>query len=216
MLPNIHLLGIQGSGKGTQSALLEMKFGLTYVASGDLFRARAALNDDFAAQLQNELKKGHLLATSYLLRTVRDFLENNPIKNGLLGDGVIRTEEENQELLALWPTYNLDQPFLIYLDLDQKTATQRIKHRKEEQKDPSRRAYFLKYGGKLLKRTDDNPQAISQRFTLFYQMTKPVITYFERNNRCLRIDARKEVEEIQAEMVQAILSIYPNLSHGSD
>lgn len=216
MLPNIHLLGIQGSGKGTQCAFLEKRLGLTYVASGDLFRARTAFDDDFAAQLKKELKKGHLLPTSYLLRTVRDFLENNPIENGLLGDGVIRTEEENEELMAVWSTYNLDPPFLIHLDLDEETAVQRIKHRKEEQKDPAKRVHLLKYGGKLLKRTDDNPQAISQRFILFHRMTKPVIQYFEQKNRCLHIDARKRVEEIHADMVREILLIYPNLSHGSD
>lgn len=216
MLPNIHILGIQGSGKGTQSALLVDKYGFGYISSGDLFRQRAEKGDTFGQELKAQLHSGHLLPDSYLFQTVNDYLADADISSGLLGDGVIRTVDQYQGLEPIWDMYRLGEPLLIHLVLSEDVALQRIAHRQTEQQDPSKQQYHIKYSGKLLKRTDDNPAAIQERFKIFHQMTEPVIWVFDHEHRCVHIPADRSVEEINKDICLALEHYYPQLSHVTD
>ena len=215
LLPNIHILGIQGSGKGTQSALLVERYGLNYISSGDLFRARAQVEDSFGKELRQEMAAGRLLHNETLFQTVEDYLVSEQPQNGLLADGVIRTVEQYEGLEPTWPKHELDEPLLIHFILSEDTAMERIAQRQKEQNDPNRHEHYLKYGGKLLKRNDDNPAAILERFRLFHAMTEPVIWVFDHENRCVHIEANRPVEAIQADIHLAIEQYYPTLSHVS-
>ena len=211
MLPNIHILGIQGSGKGTQSALLVTKFALNYVSSGNLFRERAAEADMFGLDLGKILHEGHLMPNEYLIQTVEDYLDNHTVLTGFLGDGVIRTLTQYTELNQVWKHHKLEAPLLIHLQLKEEVALDRIKHRQEELRDPSKHDYHLVYSGKLLHRTDDNPLAIRERFALFHKMTQPVINLFESQDRCIHISADQSIESIHAEICATLESHYPTL-----
>lgn len=218
MLPNIHILGIQGSGKGTQSALLVKEYGLTYLASGNLFRERAEKKDAFAQEISHELGAGHLLPNPYLYRTVREYLADHRVKVGLLGDGVIRTVEQYHSLEPVWKQHRIGEPLLVHLLLSEQEAFERIEHRKREQAaEAEQRAYHLTYSGKLLHRTDDNPLAIKERFALFHKMTEPVIKIFEAEDRCVHISAKGTVEEIHQEISTVLAARYPKLKriHGT-
>ena len=216
LLPNIHILGIQGSGKGTQSELLVERYDLSYISSGDLFRQRSASDDEFGLTIRHELTTGRLLKDEFLFHTVEEYLENQPTQIGLLGDGVIRTVNQFEGLEEIWNSHGLDEPMLIHLMLSEEVALQRIAHRQQEQADPNRQQHYFQYGGKLLKRTDDNPAAISERFRLFHEMTEPVIWAFEHNGRCANISAERSVDEIQTDIRNAIEQYYPQLSHVTD
>jgi adenylate kinase len=219
MLPNIHILGIQGSGKGTQSAFLVERYGLNYLASGNLFRQRAQQKDAFANEISHELQAGHLLPNTYLYRTVREYLAKHKIKKGLLGDGVIRTTEQYHSLEPVWKQHHIGEPVLIHLVLTEEEALKRIAYRKQEQADAQARSHHLVYSGKLLNRTDDNPMAISERFALFHKMTEPVINIFEAEDRCIHIDAGPSPEIILESIVVALEKRYPQLQalhHGTD
>ena len=213
MLPNIHILGIQGSGKGTQSALLVEKYNLDYISSGNLFRERASQNDALGHQIANNLKAGQLLSTEVLLNTVDNHLKNNKIQHGLLCDGVIRTLDQYNKLTPVWTAYNLENPFLIDLVLDEEEAVKRIEHRQQELSNPEKQEYHLRYSGKLLQRTDDNPLAIKERFALFHRLTQPVVNVFQQENQCINSSANQEIEAIHAQICIALSNRYPLLSY---
>jgi adenylate kinase len=213
MLPNVHILGIQGSGKGTQSSLLVERYGFTYASSGNLFRERAELTDPFGRQLAAQLSTGKLLPNSLLIDTIAEYLEFHKVTTGFLGDGVIRTLEQYEKLKPVWTDHDLGKPILIHLVLTEEVALRRIDQRKKEQADPTRQEYHLKYSGKLLHRTDDNPLAIQERFQLFHTMTAPVISLFTTLDRCIDINADQTVEAIQAEIRQHLERLYPQLHH---
>ena len=125
MFANIHILGIQGSGKGTQSSLLIEKYNLTYISSGQAFRERATQADTFGENLAKEMAAGHLIADPILFQVVKDFLSSHSISTGLLGDGLIRNNVQKDLFSSIWQEYNLAEPFLIYLDLSEELAFER-------------------------------------------------------------------------------------------
>jgi len=213
MLPNIHIIGIQGSGKGTQSARLVEKYHFNYLASGNLFRERAQKKDAFGQEIAHEMHAGHLIPNSYLYQVIREYLVEHRVKKGLLGDGVIRTIEQFYSLEPVWKQHKLDEPLLIHLLLSEEEAVRRIEHRKKEQEESEKRNYHLMYSGKLLHRTDDNPLAIKERFALFHKMTEPVIKTLEAEGRCITIDAGPSPDEVFASICAALEEHFPKLRH---
>ncbi|MBU6389103.1 nucleoside monophosphate kinase [Patescibacteria group bacterium] len=195
MKPNIHILGIQGSGKGTQSDLLHQKYGFNTVSSGALFRTRAAQSDEFGTYLAKELAVGHLIADTHLFALVEEYLQANPIPVGFVGDGVIRTAAQYEGLQPVWKRYDLDTPLLFYLDLSDTLAIQRIENR------------IRQSGGQ--RRSDDNPEGIAARFQAYHRQTAPVISLFEAAGRCIQIKADQSIEAIHAQIVSAIEKEYP-------
>ena len=201
MRPNIHILGIQGSGKGTQSALLTEKYNLNYISTGSLFRSRSAQSDSLGIYLKEEMKTGNLIPDHYLIQIVEEYLTKNPIQNGFLGDGVIRTTAQYTDLMPVWKKFDLESPLLIHLDLSESVATLRIEKR-------------IKESGEA-RRADDHPAAIALRFQAYYTSTAPVIHLFEQAHRCIHVDANQTISTIHQEICQAISGFYPSLTHGS-
>ncbi len=212
MLPNIHIIGIQGSGKGTQSALLVEKFRFTYLAAGNMFRERAAVGDDIGQSIAASMQAGKLLPIEFLVLTIDGYLHNHPVTTGVLGDGIMRTIEQYYELERIWKDNQVDEPYLINLVLDEATALQRIDNRRQEQEDPNRKAHHELYSGKLLKRNDDNPLAIHERFAIFHSLTEPVVSLFKEQRRCIDVDASLTIPEVERAVTNAVTTWYPHLS----
>ncbi len=125
MYPNIHLLGIQGSGKGTQASLLVEDCNISYASSGNIFRERTKIKDELGLNIAKEMNSGKLLSTELLISTVRNYCASHIISNGLLGDGIIRTIDQYKQLQNIWEEYKLDQPLLIYFNLKEEEALNR-------------------------------------------------------------------------------------------
>lgn len=214
MIPNLHILGIQGSGKGTQSALLVKKYNFSYISSGNLFRLRSQVNDTLGHTIAEQLKQGHLMSDHLLFDVVEQYLNKEQIACGFLGDGVIRTASQYKGLQSIWQNHNLDTPLLIHLELTEEIALERIAHRTEDLADLSKLDYHKTYSGKLAHRTDDNPSAIQERFSLFHTMTTPVIERFKETNRCIDISANQSIEAIHQEICHNMARYYPEFSHG--
>ncbi len=211
MLPNIHIIGIQGSGKGTQSALLVEKFNLTYLAAGNMFRERAAVGDEIGLSIAAAMQAGKLLPIEFLVLTIDGYLHTHGTGPGILGDGIMRTVDQYNELSRIWDEHSIDKPYLINLVLDEETALQRIESRRLEQEDPGKRSHHEIYGGKLLKRNDDNPLAIHERFKIFHELTEPVVSIFKGQGRCVDINAADTIESIAAQVETTVTTWYPEL-----
>src|SRR5258705_5883318 len=87
---NLLLLGVQGSGKGTQARLLCKKFNFFYVPLGDILR-KVAKKDPIVAEFT---RKGDLLPEDKTFEIVKNYLKENNVNDNLLFDGYPRTLEQ--------------------------------------------------------------------------------------------------------------------------
>jgi adenylate kinase len=208
MLPNIHLIGIQGSGKGTQAACLVSAFDLLYLGSGNLFRQRAMVGDAYGAALHARLCSGTLLPDEDLERVVTDFLRQANLKRGVVADGVIRTLSQYHALQAIWEPLHLDQPRFFHLSMPDEYVATRIAARKATQELHAH--HHATYSGKLIHRDDDNPRALKERVALFHTMTEPVITKATSEGRCITIDATQPITDVHSEIRRHLTHHYPS------
>ena len=191
---NLHILGIQGCGKGTQAHLLEQRLGLTYLGSGELLRQRALTQDALGLKIQSFLQAGLMIPDTVMSELLHEQLQATPPQVGLIGDGVIRTPEQVEQFANLWAEYSLDQPQVIYLELSEAAARSRIAHRVTEA--------TLYHHGPV--RTDDLAAAIEVRFARFQTQTMPVVNHFKQLGRCLTVDASPEIEVVYQSIYQQI------------
>src|SRR5215831_8080580 len=73
---NLILLGAQGSGKGTQSALLAQRFGLEPCASGDLLREAMAQGTPAGQQARPYYERGDLVPDELMVGMILERLGN--------------------------------------------------------------------------------------------------------------------------------------------
>ena len=66
----IVLMGVQGSGKGTQAAVLSEKLGIPHITSGGLFREMKNQDTPLAREVQAIMTAGQLVPDDVTIRVV--------------------------------------------------------------------------------------------------------------------------------------------------
>jgi adenylate kinase len=183
MLPNIHIFGIQGSGKDTQAALLASRFGLTHLSSGALLRKRSEIGDETSAEITAYLEKGQLVPLELLYLVIDQALEALTDTKGIVAAGITRTLEELEGLKVHWNSHGLDSPFGVLLDVSESVAFERAK---------------------LRHRADDTDEVLEARFALYHTETEPVLDTLKAAGRLITIDGEQSIEAVQVELLKAV------------
>src|ERR1700755_1311613 len=95
---NIILFGPPGSGKGTQSENLIIKYGLKHLSTGDLLRSEIANQTPLGIEAKNFMDKGQLVPDEVVIGMISSALEANQEAKGFLFDGFPRTEAQAEAL----------------------------------------------------------------------------------------------------------------------
>ena len=94
------IMGVQGSGKGTQSELLAADLDLVHISVGDIFRWNVLNHTKMGAQVQRIINGGELVGDDVAESVVERRLAEHDWNYGFLIDGFPR----NARLLrADWP-----------------------------------------------------------------------------------------------------------------
>ncbi|CAL8078492.1 unnamed protein product [Calicophoron daubneyi] len=172
----IFVLGGPGSGKGTQCDKLVEKYHYNHLSSGDLLREEVASGSPRGKMLEEIMKKGELVSLDTVLQLLRDAMIKCVSKNCyFLIDGYPRELDQGVRFeKEICPCM-----CVISFDVNEKVMTQRLLHR-----------------GETSGRADDNPETIKNRLKTFEQSTKPVLDYYEKQHKLIRIDASGSIDDV--------------------
>ncbi len=95
---NVILFGPPGSGKGTQSEKLVVKYHLKHLSTGDLLRSEINNKTPLGLEAKNLMDKGHLVPDEVVIGMICSALDANPQANGFLFDGFPRTSAQAEAL----------------------------------------------------------------------------------------------------------------------
>ena len=211
------LLGRAGCGKGTQAKLLMEHFGLFYIGSGELLRGIAKVGSFSGQKADRIMKVGDLVPTSLIFMLWINRLEElkkKPDFSGIVFDGCPRKLAEAQLLQEALNWYEWDKNFkVILIDISRGESSKRLAKRRQCAKCGQLIPYVGAYkdfivcdrcGGELVARPDDTPEAINQRLDLFDQEVMPVVEYFEKQGRLVRVNGEQSIEDVQKEILAKI------------
>jgi adenylate kinase len=199
------IMGVQGSGKGTQAKLLAEALDLEHINVGDIFRWNVEHRTKLGAQVRRAVAAGELVGDDLVEKVVRRRLEEHDWTYGFVVDGFPRNQVQARFFLE---SYDLDA--VILLDLPDSLVTQRVLSRRlcsrcglDYNLISSRPAVpdvCDVCGGQLVTRADDTAEALAARLRDYHAKTRPVLELFRAKEVVLEVDASRPAAEVQAEL----------------
>ncbi|HEX6445951.1 MAG TPA: nucleoside monophosphate kinase [Streptosporangiales bacterium] len=203
------IMGVQGSGKGTQSIMLAADFDLVHISVGDIFRWHVQSHTKLGAQVRRIMAAGELVNDDMVESVVRDRLQQHDWNYGFIIDGFPRNPRQAEFFLE---SYDIDG--VIHLDLPDEDVRRRvlarrlcrncgmdynlIAHRPQEEN----RCDVC--GGELVTREDDTEEALAARLRDYHSKTNPVLDIFQRKEFVVTVDARADKVTVQNAIRKAL------------
>lgn len=175
---NIILLGIQGSGKGTQAEIMARHYNLAIFEMGNEFRHLAEQDTPLGKKIKNIIEHGKLVPAKIVIEVVQTFLDKIPAKQSVIFDGVPRNREQQKAFNQLLKQKNRHYRVVnINIPEDETLKRLMIRHRH-----------------------DDTPEIIRNRITIFYKNTQPVIENYRRKKLVIDINGDQSIDKVAKEI----------------
>jgi len=206
-------MGVQGSGKGTQSVLLASDLDLVHISVGDIFRWNVQNHTKVGAQVRRTMAIGELVSDDLVEGIVQERLTQHDWNYGFIIDGFPRNERQAEFFLE---SYDIDG--VIHLDLPDSEVRRRVLARRLcagcgldynlLASSPEVPGKCDACGGELVSREDDTEEALAVRLREYHQKTDPVLDIFRRKEYVVTVDARASKEQVQ-QVIRAELALPP-------
>ncbi|WP_322891154.1 MULTISPECIES: adenylate kinase [unclassified Yoonia] len=205
------LLGPPGAGKGTQARMLQDRFGLVQLSTGDLLRAAVAAGTDAGLAAKAVMTAGGLVSDEIVLAILKDRLGAPDTAQGVILDGFPRTTVQAEALDTLLAETGQRINAVVSLEVDDAEMVARVAGRytcggcgegyHDSYKQPAIAGTCDKCGStNMVRRADDNAVAMQERLSAYHAQTAPLITYYEKQGTLQRIDAMGEIGQIAEEL----------------
>lgn len=206
------LLGPPGAGKGTQARLLQERFGVKQISTGDILRAHQAKGTDLGKQAERYMQSGDLVPDALVIAMIERELEGT--QGGFVMDGFPRTVAQAKALDEMLESRGTPLDAAILLSGDRPALIARLSARWTNPRNgrtynaltnpPKVAGLDDKDGGPLVQREDDRAETVAKRLEVYDVQTKPLIDYYRRIGKLVKIDALAGIDAIADRIADAI------------
>lgn len=208
---NVLLFGKPGSGKGTQAPRIAEALGVPTLATGDVLRNAAREGTSLGLKAKGYMDRGDLVPDDVILGVVGETLAKPEYARGVVLDGVVRTVPQAEGLDALFRRMNRRLDAVLAFDLEDEEIVHRLSGRTVcdtcqtpfTGREPGERCE--KCGGTLVRRKDDDPDAIRNRLAVYRKQTAPVFDWYQQHGtKVLSVSAVGDMQEVSQRALAAL------------
>jgi adenylate kinase len=215
---NILFFGPNGSGKGTQGAIVQKKFNIPHIESGAIFREHIGGGTELGKKAKEYIDRGDLVPDDITIPMMISRLQKDDCKDGWILDGFPRSKEQAITLAKNLQEAGLALDYVIEIVLDRQIAKERIMGRRlcvNDNNHPNHIAFdAIKpvekdgklvcrvCGGELKTRADDQDEdAINKRHNIYYDTdtgTMAAVNYFKDagNVKVISVDGSVAIGQV--------------------
>ena len=223
---NILFFGPNGSGKGTQGAILKDKYNTPHIESGAIFRDNIGKGTELGAKAKEYIDRGDLVPDEITIPMILDRLKQDDCKDGWLLDGFPRNKNQAIKLDEALKAADMSLDIVVEILLDREIAKNRIMGRRlcvNDNNHPNN-IYIDAIkpdgdkcrvcGGDLKTRDDDQDEgAIGKRHDIYYNTVDGTLAsayYFkdlaiqQGTMKYITLDGKPSVKDVTAELVSKL------------
>ncbi len=222
---NILIFGPNGSGKGTQGALIRDKFGIPHIEAGVIFRNNIKEGTELGARARIYIDRGELVPDEITVPMILNRLQELDCGQGWLLDGFPRNIAQAEALQKNLSRLNMSLDYVVEIVLDREVAKRRIMGRRLCPRDNNHpnniyidaikpvvregKMYCRVCGSDdLSTRADDQDEAaIDKRHEVYYDTktgTMAAVNYFRSLGRIISVDGLPSVNEVSAKLLEQL------------
>jgi len=202
-------LGPPGAGKGTQAKILEDRFGMRQISTGDILRKHKAEKTPLGLEAQGFMSRGELVPDDLIIRMMEGELAQAV---DVIVDGFPRTIPQARTFDELLKSKGLVAKAVVF-DVDYSALTERITGRWSNPR--TGRVYHSKYnppkvagiddedGGELVQRPDDKEDVVTKRLAEYDEKTQPLIAYYEKQGEAVHVDGLGQIDGVTEKIIAA-------------
>jgi len=206
------LLGPPGAGKGTQGERIAASLGVSKLATGDVLRAAVKAGTQLGLEAKGFMDRGDLVPDSVILGIIKEALLSPTYTKGAILDGVVRTVPQAEGLKRMTAGIGKGVDVVLDFQIDDELLVERLSGRTtcdKEQKPFTGldvgRPCPDQCGGTLVRRADDEPDAIRNRLKVYHAQTKPVLDWYVAEGANVRhINAVGSFDDVFARALKAV------------
>ncbi|MBQ1768296.1 MAG: adenylate kinase [Oscillospiraceae bacterium] len=204
------IMGAPGAGKGTQAEILSEKLGIPTISTGNILRAAVRDGTPVGRKAKALIEAGSLVSDDVIIGILNERLGHEDCANGYILDGVPRTLAQADMLHA----EGVEVDAVIDIDVSDEAIEKRMTGRRTCSgcsatyhvafNPPATEGVCDHCGGRLTIRKDDLPETVRHRLEVYHTETEPLLDYYEREGKLLRVNGEQSLEATTASILAAL------------
>ncbi len=207
-------LGAPGAGKGTQAKELCVGYEILHISTGDMLREEVSRGSQLGLRARQYMDAGKLVPDDVMIGMVAARIDRPDATKAWILDGFPRTLPQAESLDRTLDAAGQGLSHVYFFQVPEEVLVQRLTSRwtcsgcgaiwNSMFKPPRQAGTCDLCGGQLSQRSDDRPEAVSERLSEYGSQTEPLLGYYRDRGVLVEVDASRHLKEVQQSLIEVL------------